>query len=232
MDRPVSTPHPRYIVETRDEVFHPKDAVIVGSVPSVRSKEVNKPPKVGEYPVLVDQQTTKLFTYSSKIIALLDPASKFYGWENGRQRGREAHKEGVQNSLYHDPALREAYTQGPIPSTEFVSGWRRGWSESQVNADSPLVILLAVEHEIEQGGTPDLLDYLRKKKDYYLGYAALYHEYQGSKIHAADLERNLTRQHPKREYGLKERKQHLEQAKLRVLSLKTELMQKYGVSVD
>jgi len=41
---------------------------LVGSAKKVRDREITKPPKIGEYPVFVEQQGDyRMFTYSSKI---------------------------------------------------------------------------------------------------------------------------------------------------------------------
>ncbi len=52
------------------KVWQRPEAVCVGSVHTVRSRDVSKPPRVGEFPVLVDQTTTRMFTYSSKITTI------------------------------------------------------------------------------------------------------------------------------------------------------------------
>lgn len=40
---------------------------LVGSVKTVRSREINKPAYVGQFPVFIDKNTTKMFTYSKRI---------------------------------------------------------------------------------------------------------------------------------------------------------------------
>ncbi|BCI68130.1 hypothetical protein [Acetobacter aceti] len=55
--------------ETR---FPPKEYFLVGSVKTVRGRSINKPARVGEFPVLVDKYTTKIFTYSRKIKEITD----------------------------------------------------------------------------------------------------------------------------------------------------------------
>ena len=44
---------------------------LVGSAPNVKSREVSRPPKVGEYPVFVEQfGVYRMFTYSRKIVEI------------------------------------------------------------------------------------------------------------------------------------------------------------------
>ena len=63
----------RFRVTTKDgKVFEPRENSLVGSVKKLRDRETTKPGVVGEFPVFVDQNTTKMFTYSSKIDKL-DP---------------------------------------------------------------------------------------------------------------------------------------------------------------
>ena len=45
---------------------------LVGSVKTVRSREINKPACVGQFPVFIDKNTTRMFTYSKKIKSIND----------------------------------------------------------------------------------------------------------------------------------------------------------------
>lgn len=45
---------------------------LVGSVKTVRSREINKPACIGQFPVFIDKTTTKMFTYSKKIKDIKD----------------------------------------------------------------------------------------------------------------------------------------------------------------
>ncbi|MEY2151121.1 hypothetical protein AB7849_09400 [Rhodanobacter sp. 115] len=50
------------------KVFERGEAVCVGSVNKIRSRDVHHPAVVGEYPVMVDQSgSCQLFTYTKKI---------------------------------------------------------------------------------------------------------------------------------------------------------------------
>lgn len=57
---------------TVDRKIHDGDKFeLVGSVPKVRSRDVTRPPKVGEYPVFVEQfGDYRMFTYSRKILEI------------------------------------------------------------------------------------------------------------------------------------------------------------------
>jgi hypothetical protein len=57
------------MVRTADGKEHkPTEAKLVGSVAKVRGRDVNKPARIGEYPVFVEQSGDfRLFTYSSKL---------------------------------------------------------------------------------------------------------------------------------------------------------------------
>lgn len=56
-------------VTCRDgKTFQRADAVLVGSVATVRGRDVHRPAVAGEYPVLVEQTGAfRMFTYSSRI---------------------------------------------------------------------------------------------------------------------------------------------------------------------
>lgn len=57
------------IKTTDGKEFAPSEAKLVGSVSKVRSRDVHKPARVGEFPVFVEQQGDyRLFTYSKKLI--------------------------------------------------------------------------------------------------------------------------------------------------------------------
>jgi hypothetical protein len=60
------------MVKTADEKeFKPADARLIGSVEKVRSRDVHKPARVGEFPVFVEQSGDyRLFTYSKKLIQI------------------------------------------------------------------------------------------------------------------------------------------------------------------
>lgn len=50
------------------KTFSPTEARLVGSVNKVRSRDIHRPPVVGEFPVLVEQSGSyRLFTYNRKI---------------------------------------------------------------------------------------------------------------------------------------------------------------------
>jgi hypothetical protein len=63
------------IVTTADgKQFKSSDAKLVGSAKTIRSRDVNKPAVVGEFPVFVEQSGNyRLFTYNKKITAIEDP---------------------------------------------------------------------------------------------------------------------------------------------------------------
>ena len=53
------------------KTFVPTEAKLVGSVEKVRSRDVHQPPRVGEFPVLVEQSGSyRMFTYNRKIASL------------------------------------------------------------------------------------------------------------------------------------------------------------------
>lgn len=60
------------IVRTADgKAFEDTKAVCVGSVPKVQGRDVTRPPKVGEFPVFVEQDgLCRMFTYSRKIVEI------------------------------------------------------------------------------------------------------------------------------------------------------------------
>lgn len=57
------------MIKTADgKEFRPADAKLIGSVDKVRSRDVHKPARVGEFPVFVEQSGDyRMFTYSSKL---------------------------------------------------------------------------------------------------------------------------------------------------------------------
>lgn len=61
---------PEAVVCVDGTVFPREEARIVGSVRRVRDREVNKPARVGEYPVMVEQTgSLRMFTFNRKIKA-------------------------------------------------------------------------------------------------------------------------------------------------------------------
>jgi hypothetical protein len=50
----------------------------------------------------------------------------------GLKRGRAAFHEGLQSTPWRDPELREAYTQGPIPTDAYLEGWAKGWHQENI----------------------------------------------------------------------------------------------------
>jgi len=61
---------PEAVVCVDGTVFPREEARIVGSVRRVRDREVNKPARVGEYPVMVEQAGSfRMFTFNRKIAA-------------------------------------------------------------------------------------------------------------------------------------------------------------------
>lgn len=57
-----------HTVTVDNKTFDGEKYALVGSVAKVRSRDVSRPPKVGEYPVFVEQfGGFQMFTYSRKI---------------------------------------------------------------------------------------------------------------------------------------------------------------------
>ena len=55
------------------KAFDPEKYNLIGSVKKVKSREINRPAKVGEYPVFVEQfGVFRMFTYSRKIKEILE----------------------------------------------------------------------------------------------------------------------------------------------------------------
>ena len=59
-------------VTTKDgKEFDPAEVKLVGSVPTVRSRDVSRPAKIGEFPVFVEQAGQyRLFTYNKKLVTI------------------------------------------------------------------------------------------------------------------------------------------------------------------
>lgn len=60
------------IVRTADgKAFSEAKYACVGSVPKIGCREVNDPPQVGEFPVLLEEEGPgQMFTYSRKIVEI------------------------------------------------------------------------------------------------------------------------------------------------------------------
>jgi hypothetical protein len=132
-------PRPKVIVITRDRsVFTPDKVSFLGTVQKARDRAIDSSGDTG-YPVFVDNDEkskhyTQMFTWSSKIDDIVPPNARFISFDQGRLRGAEAYAEGHQ-APYNDPALRGAYNgQEPLPTNQYLDGWKRGWSEAHVKA--------------------------------------------------------------------------------------------------
>lgn len=56
------------ITTTDNKIFNADESKCIGSVTKVRSRNVNKPARIGEYPVFVEQHGSyRIFTYNRKI---------------------------------------------------------------------------------------------------------------------------------------------------------------------
>ncbi|MFT8718770.1 hypothetical protein [Acetobacter sp.] len=61
------------LVICADETRYPSTEYrLVGSVKTVRGKDINKPARIGQFPVFIDKKTTSMFTYSRKIKKITD----------------------------------------------------------------------------------------------------------------------------------------------------------------
>lgn len=60
------------MIKTADgKEFNPAEARLVGSVDKVRSRDVHKPARLGEFPVFVEQSGSyRMFTYSKKLVVI------------------------------------------------------------------------------------------------------------------------------------------------------------------
>ncbi len=60
------------MITTADKTeWIPTNAKLVGSVPKVRSRDVSRPAKIGEYPVFIEQSGSyRMFTYNYKLTSL------------------------------------------------------------------------------------------------------------------------------------------------------------------
>ena len=58
-------------METVDgKIWDESEFRLVGCVSKVRSRDLINPPEIGKFPVLVDRKTTRMFTYSKRILKL------------------------------------------------------------------------------------------------------------------------------------------------------------------
>lgn len=55
------------IVTADGKVWEEDKYKLVGCVDKVRSRDLINPPVAGKFPVFIDRETTKMFTYSKKI---------------------------------------------------------------------------------------------------------------------------------------------------------------------
>lgn len=63
------------VITTDGKQFPSAGFKLVGSVSAVRSRDVNKPARVGEFPVFVEQSGSyRLFTYTKRIQLIWDEA--------------------------------------------------------------------------------------------------------------------------------------------------------------
>ena len=63
------------IVKTKDGKEFSSDGKerLIGSAPTVRSRDISKPAKVGEFPVCVERfGSYKMFTYNRKIVSITE----------------------------------------------------------------------------------------------------------------------------------------------------------------
>lgn len=60
------------IVTTDGKVWEEDTYKLVGCVDKVRSRDIINPPVVGKFPVFIDRETTRMFTYSKKIAKIED----------------------------------------------------------------------------------------------------------------------------------------------------------------
>lgn len=60
------------IVTTDGKVWEEDEYKLVGCVDKVRSRNLINPPVVGKFPVFIDRETTRMFTYSKKIAEIGD----------------------------------------------------------------------------------------------------------------------------------------------------------------
>lgn len=59
-------------VTTKDgKEFKPEDAKLVGSVATIRGRDINTPAQVGQFPVFVEQSGSyRMFTYNKKLVSI------------------------------------------------------------------------------------------------------------------------------------------------------------------